>query len=98
MIGAGDIKLLAAIGGFLGISDLFHCLIRALVFGGILSLFLMIYRKNMIRRFQYLAAYLSSYIQRKEWQPYRQEGKEDGEFPLSVPIALSVWLFAAGWL
>ena len=27
MIGAGDIKLLAALGGFLGISDLFRCLV-----------------------------------------------------------------------
>lgn len=39
MIGAGDIKLLAALGGFLGISDLFRCLVCALIFGGILSLF-----------------------------------------------------------
>ena len=82
MIGAGDIKLLAALGGFLGISDLFRCLVCALIFGGILSLFLMIYRKNLIRRFQYLAG----------------KGEKDGEFPLSVPIALSVWFFAAGWL
>lgn len=95
MIGAGDIKLLAALGGFLGISDLFRCLVCALIFGGILSLFLMIYRKNLIRRFQYLAGYVSSYIQGKEWQPYRRKGEKDGEFPLSVPIALSVWFFAA---
>ena len=98
MIGAGDIKLLAALGGFLGISDPFRCLVCALIFGGILSLFLMIYRKNLIRRFQYLAGYVSSYIQGKEWQPYRRKGEKDGEFPLSVPIALSVWFFAAGWL
>ncbi|MFQ9395141.1 MAG: hypothetical protein ACLR2E_15180 [Lachnospiraceae bacterium] len=58
----------------------------------------MIYRKNLIRRFQYLAGYVSSYIQGKEWQPYRRKGEKDGEFPLSVPIALSVWFFAAGWL
>ena len=62
-IGAGDIKLLAVLGGFLGISDLFRCLVCALIFGGILSLFLMIYRKNLIRRFQYLAGYFRSLYQ-----------------------------------
>ena len=98
MIGAGDIKLLAALGGFLGISDLWRCLIRALVFGGILSICLMIHRKNLIHRFQYLSGYAASYVQKKEWRPYRRKGEKDGEFPLSVPIALSIWLFAAGWL
>lgn len=96
MIGAGDIKLLAVLGGFLGIRDLLHCLVWALFFGGVLSLLLMLYRKNLLQRFQYLAGYVSASVQKREWRPYRQKGDKSGEFPLSVPIALSVCLFMAG--
>ena len=96
MIGAGDIKLLVALGGFLGIRDLCHCLVWALFFGGALSLLLMLYRKNLLQRFQYLAGYVSAFVQKKEWRPYRQKEDKSGEFPLSVPIALSVCFLMAG--
>lgn len=96
MIGAGDIKLLAVLGGFLGMRDLLHCLVWALFFGGVLSLFLMLYRKNLLQRFQYLSGYVFASVQKREWRPYRQKGDKSGEFPLSVPIALSVCLFMAG--
>ena len=96
MIGAGDIKLLAVLGGFLGIRDLLHCLVWALFFGGALSLFLMLYRKNLLQRFQYLAGYVFASAQKREWRSYRQKGDKSGEFPLSVPIALSICLFMAG--
>ena len=84
MIGAGDIKLLAVLGGFLGIRDLLHCLVWAL------------YRKNLLQRFQYLAGYVFASVQKREWRPYRQKEDKSGEFPLSVPIALSVCLFMTG--
>ena len=71
MIGAGDIKLLAVLGGFLGIRD-------------------------MLQRFQYLAGYVFAFVQKREWRPYRQKEDKSGEFPLSVPIALSICLFMSG--
>ena len=96
MIGAADIHLGAVRGGFLGIRDLRHCLVWALLFGGVLSLLLMLYRKNLLQRFQYLAGYVFASVQKREWRPYRQKEDKSGEFPLSVPNALSVCLFMTG--
>ena len=79
MIGAGDIKLLAALGGFLGISDLFRCLVCALIFGGILSLFLMIYRKSdpEISVSGRLCVFL---YQEKNGSPTAEKEKKTGNF------------------
>ena len=93
---AFPILLLAFLYYFRMIRDLLHCLVWALFFGGVLSLLLMLYRKNLLQRFQYLAGYVFAFVQKREWRPYRQKEDKSGEFPLSVPIALSVCLFMTG--
>lgn len=92
MIGAGDIKLLAVLGGLLGVKELMYCLFLTLLFGGVFSLGLMLYRGNLIGRMRYFAAYLAAYLRTGEWRPYRKTGDQGGEFPLTIPILLSVFV------
>lgn len=98
MIGAGDIKLLAALGGFLGGEAIGTCLLLTLLIGGALSLGLMLYRRNLVKRLRYFADYLAAYRRTGEWKPYRKEGEKGGEFPLTVPVFLSVCCYVGGFV
>lgn len=98
MIGAGDVKLLAVLGGFLGPGKFCACLICTLVMGGILSLGLMLYRGNPAKRLRCLVDYFLDYLRTGQWRSYRQETGRDGEFPLAVPVLFSVLCYVGGLL
>lgn len=98
MIGAGDVKLLAVLGGFLGIRDYCVFFMTALFFGGIFALGLMISRGNLVNRFQYFTAYLTSFLKTGDWRPYRQKDGKDGEFPFTIPIVLSILCYVGGFI
>ena len=95
MIGAGDIKLLAVIGGFLGPVDGFRLTICTFLVGGVISAALMFKRRNLISRLFYLKIYIYQYIETKQWSPYRKIGCEDGYLYFSVPIFISLLLYIA---
>ena len=95
MIGAGDIKLLAVIGGFLGPADGFRLTICTFLVGGMISAVLMIKRRNLFSRLFYLKTYIYQYIETKQWSPYRKIGCEDGYLYFSVPIFISLLLHIA---
>lgn len=90
MIGAGDIKLLCMAGGFLGLSGCFACIKWSIFFGGLISLALMLRRRNMEERLAYFAEYVSRYSKERKWRPYMSGTKEDARFCFSVPILLAV--------
>jgi prepilin peptidase CpaA len=97
MIGAGDIKLLAVLGGFLGGTGIGKCLLGSLFFGGFWSLVLMIFRKNLKARLNYFFCYTSAYLTTGIWRPYRNKGQKKGEFPFSVSVFLSVLCYVGGF-
>lgn len=97
MIGAGDVKLLAVLGGFLGMKDIGICMLAACLIGGVLSLGLMMRRGNLVRRFIYFAEYSKDFFRTGEWRPYRN-GEKGGEFPLTIAVLLSVFCYAGGIL
>lgn len=96
MIGAGDVKLLGVIGGFLGPADGFRFMIFTFLVGGVISAALLIQRRNLFSRFFYLKTYISQYLQTREWSPYRKEGCEDGYLHFSVPTLISLICFLGG--
>lgn len=57
-LGAGDIKLLAAVGAFLGYKETIYISLYSFLGGGIIALILLIVRKNGKKRFEKLFNYL----------------------------------------
>lgn len=97
MLGAGDIKLFAVIGGFMGAEKLLSCMVYSFLLGGAISVLLIIRRRNLLRRLHYFFAYISNYFQTKTWVSYRKEEEKDGYFCFSIPVFLSVLLYVGGY-
>ena len=96
MIGAGDVKLLCVIGGFLGPVPCFFCMLRAILFGGIISAFLVVKRHNLFVRLFYFRTYITQLLKTGQWSPYRRENDGDGQFCFSVPILLGLLTMLGG--
>lgn len=97
MIGAGDLKLLAVIGGFLGPVQVLVCILTAFLLGGMIALFLMLRRQNIFERFTCLFTYVLLYAREKKWQPYPVQANAGATFCFSVPVFLAVlWYVIRG--
>ena len=72
MIGAGDIKLLAVLGAFLGAEKSLWCLFWSFALASVFALGVMLARGTMRERFSYLAAYTGRFLQTRRREPYRQ--------------------------
>lgn len=96
MLGAGDIKLLCAVGGFLGMEDSVRCVLISVLTGGALAGILMLKRRNLMSRLQYFLGYCRDYAKERRWKPYEKGESQGGTFHFSVPILVSVLLFVGG--
>lgn len=90
MIGAGDIKLFCMIGGYTGPEDCLRCMFLAILFGGMISLIIMIRNKNLGQRLSYLGMYISDYTEYKKWKSYISKAEDNAKFCFSVPMLLSI--------
>lgn len=90
MIGAGDVKLLCMAGSFFGPSGCFDCIVQAILWGGLISAGIMLYRGNLVRRVSYFTGYVSRCSGKDHWEPYLEKTGEDARFCFSVPILLGV--------
>jgi Flp pilus assembly protein protease CpaA len=73
MLGAGDIKLFSVISGVSGVYSIIDVMTVSLFFGALLSVIFLIRHRNLRSRLQYLAAYFSKIIIKKEILPYAQQ-------------------------
>lgn len=96
MLGAGDIKLLGVMGGFLGIRGSAVCILTSVLAGGVLAAFLMLYRGNLISRLSCFADYCRICARDRKWRVYPEGKEEGGTFCFSIPILISVLLHAGG--
>ena len=95
MMGAGDMKLWAVVGGFLGPQRAVYCMIASLFVGAVLSIFVLLKRRNLKTRLLYFC----SYIQRQQngvWEPYLNEKDQDGRFHFAIAILGGILLCAGG--
>lgn len=90
MIGAGDIKLCAVIGGFFSAIFALKVIVVAFIIGAILAIFQMIRYQNLFIRLQYLAAYISQGIREKQWKPYYISCRDGQECTIHFTIAISL--------
>lgn len=77
MIGAGDIKVMALIGGYLGFLNGFQVIFFGLAASAAWSLFQMIHKRIFMKRIRYFVTYLYKFIQTGRITPYYRE-KRDG--------------------
>jgi len=95
-IGAGDIKLLCVFGGFLGIVPIFKCIVLSFLIGAIISLGVIIRRKNWIERLHYLGNYILEWKESKKWKPYYVKEQKGNIIHFSIPITISIILYLGG--
>ncbi len=91
MIGAGDIKLLMAAGGFLGVPGVLRCILLSLFAAGLIALFLVIRNRSIVERFTCLFTYIREICRGGKWSPYMVDRAEEGaKFCFAVPVAIAV--------
>ena len=94
MIGAGDIKLLMALGSVAGFPRNVRIMVWSVVCGGIISVFIMWRRTGLIPRLMYFAAYVRDFIRTGVRKPYRKEGRRAENFHFTIAIFAAVLVTA----
>lgn len=74
MLGAGDIKLLGAIGAVMGLEFVVFAAFYSFLAGGAIAVLLMIYRKNGLQRFKHLWNYIKTCFLTFSLHPYDDSG------------------------
>lgn len=97
MLGPGDIKLLSVLGGIMGVGAIVKCIVISFLFGAVLSAASIAVCGNLQQRLRYFAEYISHFIHTKEIRPYYRWGAQIENIHFSVPIFMSVLLYAGGF-
>jgi prepilin peptidase CpaA len=92
MLGAGDIKLFAAVGAIVGWKFTFFSILYSFLFGGCIGLIYLFIRKNAMKRFKYFFEYLVNCFLTLKLQDYSHfENKRDTDkFRFSYAIVPGV--------
>ena len=70
MLGPGDIKLFCALGGIMGVHDIWRCIEFSFLAGAVISLAILIFCGNPAERLRYLTSYLEDYLRTGIRKPY----------------------------
>lgn len=97
MMGAGDIKLFAALGGILGCQDVLKGIAWAFLLGAVLSLAFLISCGNLRERFSYFFHYLRVCKLKGSPVPYVNGGGGPEYMHFTVPVLLGILLYAGGF-
>lgn len=95
-IGAGDVKLFAVIGGFIGYQGVLQCIIVSFIFGAIIAMFKLLMQRNLIKTFSNIGLFLFGIFQSKKIQTFEREKSNTIHFTL--PILFSVLCYVGGIL
>ena len=96
MVGAGDIKLMAVMAGFLGWGSGFKAITYGCVAGACLALARLLHQRNLWQRLNYLLAYFRRLFLTKEIVPYYR-AERDG-YGVAIPFAFCLLVGYAGYL
>lgn len=97
MLGAGDIKVFAVLGGLTGSHGILFIMFGSFLLGAVLSLAFLISCGNLKERISYFFHYFYKYFVTHQVQSYIQKGQKAENFHFTVPIFLSVMLYAGGF-
>lgn len=96
MIGAGDIKLLCAVGAFMTPGECFQCVVWSIFFGGVWCVYLIYRNKSIWRRIFFFLDYIREYGETRQWKPYASGALEGDRFCFSVPVLLGTIFYLGG--
>lgn len=96
MLGPGDIKLFCALGGVMGPGAVWRCMILSFLAGALLSLAILTFLGDPAERLRYLTAYLRELRRTGIRKPYYKKGFALENFHFTVPVFMSVMLYAGG--
>lgn len=88
MLGAGDIKLLSVLGGFIGGKDSLQVFVWALFIGAVWSLLKMLCYGNLRTRFCYFFHYIYCLITNHSRIPYREKGTNQKSYTIQFSFAV----------
>ena len=94
MIGAGDVKLLMALGSVAGFPRNMRIMLWSVICGGVISAFIMWRRTGFKSRLAYLASYVKDFIRTGVRKPYRREGKNAENFHFTTAVFAAVLVLA----
>ena len=106
-MGAGDLKLFAVVGSYLGIKGITISFVSAFIVGATISLAKMMCFRNFKERIYYFFSYLADLFLKGKWHLYEtskgQSSEESLEFPkhkihFALPIFLGVAIYLGGIL
>ncbi len=98
LLGAGDVKLFCMMGVYLGAKEGWQLIKGAFLLGGIYAAVLLLIRKNARARFTYLVHYFRQPPAQRDPGGYLRGTPASGRMHFSVPVFLSLLLWAAGKL
>ncbi|MDV2580755.1 A24 family peptidase [Alkalibacillus haloalkaliphilus] len=88
-IGAGDVKLMAAIGALMGAQFVFYAFLLTAVIGGIISLFLMLKNRTL---FPFFKRVYFKLIYKQQLADLTEPRKKHISIPYGVPIVLGTFI------
>lgn len=98
LMGAGDGKLMAVIGGYLGIRSGFHAVALGFFVGAVWSLWRFRRPGLAAERFRYLQGYVRAVMQGRRLQPYDLLERADAPHHIPFAVCLAAGVFAYGLL
>ena len=96
MLGPGDIKVFCALGGVLGVRRIGYCMLYSLFLGAFIALLLLLFNGDIRQRIHYFLDYFLDCLLTGTVRPYYRKGMTQENFHFTVPIFLSVVLYAGG--
>ncbi|MDD3706274.1 MAG: A24 family peptidase [Clostridiaceae bacterium] len=89
IVGAGDVKLLCAVGAVMGATFTLSATICSFICGGFIASGLILVRNNALERFNYFIMYLTSCFLTMEIHQYSdfKDRQSEGKFHFSIAIA-----------
>ena len=96
MTGAGDVKLLMALGSFFGASGALRLLLYVFACGSIYALLRMARMRLFAARTRYFLTYAADFLSTGVLRPYRQEGRRPENVCFGIPILFGTLLYIGG--
>lgn len=88
MIGAGDVKLMALMAGYLGLISGAHAVLYGFLIGAVLAFLKMLIRGNLYQRLIYFLAYIRHLFLTREPAPYYQAQRDGREVVIPLGVCL----------